>query len=141
MSETSVKLFLASCMGNSSGDEASRQQLSEAPLCFGIFLSATRSRIARRNFSRSAGFHVKSKLHRLRDGFSVSNALLLDQSPRLSRKSLNHRQTMMARRRWKRSFLRFFGTWNFQFRNKKCDPYRRIKGAYNAINGPIMSSQ
>jgi hypothetical protein len=26
--------------------------------------------------------HVEFKLHRLRDGFSVSNALLLDQSPK-----------------------------------------------------------
>jgi hypothetical protein len=60
--------------------------------------------------------HVQFKLHRLRDGFSVSNALLRGQSATLSRKSLTRRQTMMARRRWKRSFLRFFGTWNLQFR-------------------------
>ena len=38
--------------GDSSGDENSSQRLREAPFCFGIFLPATRSRIARRNFSR-----------------------------------------------------------------------------------------
>jgi hypothetical protein len=43
------------CLGNSSGDENSSQRLREAPFCFGIFLPATRSRTARRNFSRSAG--------------------------------------------------------------------------------------
>jgi hypothetical protein len=56
------------------------------------------------------------------------------QSARLSRKSLTHRQTMMAGRRWEGSFLRFFGTWNLQFRNRQCDPYRRMKGAYNVYN-------
>jgi hypothetical protein len=40
---------------------------------------------------------VEFKLHHLRDGFSVSNARLLNQSARLSRKSLTHRQTMMAK--------------------------------------------
>ena len=81
--------------------------------------------------------HVEIKVHRLRDGFSVSNALLLDQSARLSRKSLTHRQTMMAGRRWERSFLRFFRTWNLQFRNTQCDdPYRSIYGASNAYNKP-----
>jgi hypothetical protein len=59
MSETSVKLFLASCMGNSSGDEARSQRLREAPFCFRIFLPATRSRTARRNFSRSAGLSCR----------------------------------------------------------------------------------
>ena len=77
---------------------------------------------------------VELKIHRLRDGFSVSNALLCGQSARLSRKSLIHRQTMMAGRRWERSFLRFFGTWNLQFRNRQCPPYRRIKGVYTAYN-------
>jgi hypothetical protein len=43
------------------------------------------------------------KLHRLRHGFSLSNPLLLDIA-RLSRKSLTLRQTMMAGRRWERSF-------------------------------------
>ena len=75
---------------------------------------------------------VHFKAHRIRDGFSVSNALLLGQSARLSRKSLTHRQTMMAGRHWERSFLRFFGTWNLQFRNTQCDalsePSRRIQG-------------
>jgi hypothetical protein len=37
---------------------------------------------------------------------------------RLSRKSLTPSATMMAGRRWERSFLRFFGTWNLQFRNR-----------------------
>jgi hypothetical protein len=80
--------------------------------------------------------HVQFKVHRLRHGFSVSNALLLNQSARLSRKTLTHRQTMMAGRRWERSFLRIFGTWNLQFRNRQCDPYRRIKGACSAYNSP-----
>jgi len=31
---------------------------------------------------------------------------------RLSRKFMTHPQTMMAGRRWERSFLRIFGTWN-----------------------------
>ena len=43
--------------------------------------------------------HVEFKVHRFRDGFSVSNALLLDQSAKLSCKSLTHRQTMIAGRR------------------------------------------
>ena len=68
-------------LGDSSGHENSSQRLREAPFCFGIFLPATRSRIARRNFSRSAGLSASSlKVHRFRDGFSVSNALLLSQS-------------------------------------------------------------
>src|SRR4029453_4058853 len=69
------------CVGNSFGNENSSQRLKEAPFCFGIFLPATRSRTARRNFSRSAGLSMsRFKLHRLRDGFSVSNALLFGQS-------------------------------------------------------------
>jgi hypothetical protein len=49
--------------------------------------------------------HVQSKVHRLRDGLSVSNAPLLDQSARLrAAKSLTHRQAMMAGLRWETSF-------------------------------------
>jgi hypothetical protein len=44
--------------------------------------------------------------------------LAADHRARFSRKSLTPSATMMAGRRWERSFLRFFGTWNLQFRNK-----------------------
>ena len=48
---------------------------------FGIFLPATRSRTARRNFSRSAGVSMSSlRFIASATGFSVSNALLVGQS-------------------------------------------------------------
>jgi hypothetical protein len=50
------------CLGDSSGDENSSQRLREAPFCFRIFLPATRSRTARRNFSRT--HHAKASLFR-----------------------------------------------------------------------------
>ena len=79
---------------------------------------------------------VEFKVHRLRDGFSVSNALLLGQSARLSRKSLNPSANDDGRAALERSFLRFFGTWNLQFRIRQCGTISTYKRRIQCMRLP-----
>ena len=69
------------CLGNSSRDENNSQRLTEAPFLLSYFSPGDKIENCSAQFLAVRWIvHVEFKVHRLRDGFSVSNPLLLGQS-------------------------------------------------------------